>query len=41
VVCVDVTGEGINECILFCGMGQTCPTGMQCELGLACAWPAD
>ena len=41
VLCVDVTMEGINECILFCGLGQTCHTGMYCELGLACAWAAN
>jgi hypothetical protein len=41
VACIDVTGEGINECVLSCVLGQTCPTGMQCELGLACAWPAN
>jgi hypothetical protein len=41
VQCVDVTGEGINECILFCGLpGLLCPPGMVCQLGLACAWPA-
>ena len=41
VQCIDITGEGINECILFCGLGQTCPTGMICALGIACAWPAN
>ena len=41
VVCIDVTGEGINECILLCALGQTCPTGMHCELNLACAWAAN
>ncbi|MEX1367680.1 MAG: hypothetical protein AB1Z98_31415 [Nannocystaceae bacterium] len=41
VQCIDVTGEGINECILFCGLpGSSCPPGMICALGIACAWPA-
>jgi hypothetical protein len=41
VQCIDVTGEGINECIMFCGLpGLVCPPGMFCALGIACAWPA-
>ncbi len=41
VTCTDVTGEGINECILACFLpGQICPPGMFCALGIACAWPA-
>jgi len=41
VQCVDITGEGINECIMFCGApGLNCPAGMICAVGIACAWPA-
>jgi len=41
VQCVDITGEGINECVIFCGgPGLVCPPGMICALGIACAWPA-
>ena len=41
VQCIDLTGEGINECVLLCSIpGVTCPTGMICALGIACAWPA-
>ena len=42
VQCIDVTGEGSNECVIFCGApGLTCPTGMFCALGIACAWAAN
>ena len=41
VQCTDITGEGINECIMFCGLpGLVCPPGMVCSLGIACAWPS-
>ncbi len=40
VQCIDVTGEGVDECVLFCGPGLVCPPGMICALGFACAWPA-
>ncbi|MCA9709372.1 MAG: hypothetical protein KDK70_26255 [Myxococcales bacterium] len=40
VVCTDITGEGLNECIIDCSGGQTCPTGMVCNaLFQVCAWP--
>ena len=40
VQCTDVTGEGSLECVISCGLGESCPTGMLCALGLYCAWPA-
>jgi hypothetical protein len=39
VVCQNIIGDPANDCWLDCGAGQTCPDGMECFLGLACAWP--
>lgn len=38
VLCTDVTTDGANECIIDCGAGQSCPTGMTCFGSLLCAW---
>lgn len=44
IVCVDVTGRGLPDCVLDCSVGLTsaCPEGMTC-LGLGptavCLWP--
>jgi hypothetical protein len=37
--CLDLTGDGTNECYLSCEAGETCPDGMICVLDLACVWP--
>lgn len=37
VSCEDVTGDGMNECILDCSLGS-CPAGMTCFSGFLCAW---
>lgn len=36
--CMDVTGDGTNDCYLDCSMGETCPDGMVCVLDFVCIW---
>lgn len=36
--CLDVTGDGTNDCYLDCSMGETCPDGMICVLDFVCIW---
>lgn len=36
--CDQLTMDPVDFCFLDCSGGQTCPTGMVCEIG-ACAWP--
>ncbi|MBL4687762.1 MAG: hypothetical protein JKY37_24435, partial [Nannocystaceae bacterium] len=38
VSCQDVTGEGDDECVLDCGGGGSCPTGMTCFSASICMW---
>jgi hypothetical protein len=39
VTCGDVDGNG-DTCYLDCSMGEVCPDGMSCDMGLqACVWP--
>jgi hypothetical protein len=38
VSCEDVTGDMVEECIIDCTGGATCPTGMICFDGFLCAW---
>lgn len=38
VSCEDVTGDALNECILDCGGGGSCPGGMTCFAGFICMW---
>lgn len=38
--CGEITGAAPAECYLDCSGGETCPTGMNCEAGVICAWPA-
>lgn len=38
VTCMDVTGEGDNDCFIDCGGGAECPDGMYCFMGTACFW---
>lgn len=38
VSCEDVTGDGLEECILDCSGGQNCPPGMTCFQNFLCAW---
>lgn len=40
VMCLDLTANGVGECILGCGEGQACPEGMGCVQGFLCMWPA-
>lgn len=43
VTCMDVTADGLAECMLDCSGGQSCPDGMVCDpldIGI-CVWLAD
>lgn len=39
LVCRDVSGDMVGDCILDCSDGQLCPEGMECFAGNLCAWP--
>jgi hypothetical protein len=41
VVCEEVTGDGLNDCWLACGGGETCPDGMFCFGGFICLFSID
>jgi len=36
--CMDVTGDMVDECVLACGGGASCPTGMACFAEFVCVW---
>jgi hypothetical protein len=36
--CMDVTGDMVDECVLQCAGGATCPTGMACFAEFVCVW---
>lgn len=36
--CVDVTGDGLDDCVIVCS-SSVCPTGMECFLDSLCVWP--
>lgn len=36
--CMDVTGDAVDECVLACGGGASCPTGMLCYADFVCVW---
>lgn len=36
--CMDVTGDMVDECVLACGGGLDCPTGMSCFAEFVCVW---
>lgn len=36
--CMDVTGDLVDECVLECGGGASCPTGMVCFADFVCVW---
>ncbi|MCX4242235.1 hypothetical protein [Paraliomyxa miuraensis] len=36
--CMDVTGDLVDECVLACGGGASCPTGMVCFSEFLCVW---
>jgi hypothetical protein len=36
--CMDVTGDSVAECVLACGGGASCPTGMVCFAEFVCVW---
>lgn len=38
VTCQDVTGDMMNECVLDCSGGGSCPAGMTCFSGFLCMW---
>lgn len=38
LTCQDLTGDGVDDCILTCGLFGTCPDGMECFLDLLCAF---
>jgi hypothetical protein len=38
--CLDVTGDAVDECVLECSGGASCPTGMACFAEFVCVWTA-
>lgn len=38
VTCMDVSGDGLGDCYLSCGLGETCPDNMGCFFGFICLW---
>jgi hypothetical protein len=35
---MDVTGDMVDECVLGCGGGASCPAGMACFADFVCVW---
>lgn len=38
LACMDVTGDLVDECVLQCSGGASCPTGMACFADFVCVW---
>jgi hypothetical protein len=40
VLCIDANQDMVQDCMLSCSMGETCPDGMICVFDAFCVWQA-
>ncbi len=41
VTCIDANSDMVQDCMLGCSMGETCPDGMVCVFAAFCVWQAE